>query len=59
MKSATEPLKKLTKYEEVEDIGTDEDSEKRREEGNPNAIDFSLFDDKNERLIDNDYHMLE
>ena len=57
MKNAVEPLEKVTKYEKVED--DDDAEEKKKKRDNPNAIDFSLFDDNDERSIDDDYHVLE
>lgn len=54
MKSAIEPLAKLTTYEKSDD----EKGDRKRgsDEDDPNAVDFSLFDDDDDRLIDTDYH---
>ena len=52
MKGASEPLQHSTKYEKVED--EDDDKEKKKDHSDSNAISFELFDDDNDRSIDDD-----
>ena len=58
MKSAVEPLTKETKYKKTKDK-EEENRKSGSDENNPDADDFSLFVDDDERMIGSDYHVLE
>ena len=59
MKSVVEPLSDQTTYEKNDDEDDPTRKDERFEKIDSTAIDFSLFDDKDERLVDGDYRVME
>ena len=59
MKPAVEPLTKLTVYDKPEKENTNTDSSDSALDSHPNAIPLSMFDDNEERIIDDDYCIME